>query len=67
MLRRIEGRRRRGHQRMRWLYSVTNAMNMKLDKLQEMVRGREAWYATVHGVTKIQTVVGWLNNNTLPS
>ena len=52
---------------MRWLYSVTNAMNMKLDKLQEMVRGREAWYATVHGVTKTQTVVGWLNNNTLPS
>ena len=43
---------------MRWLDSITNAMNMYLDKLQEMVRDREACYATVHGVTKTQTVVG---------
>jgi len=58
MLGRIESRRRRGHQRTRWLDSITNAMNMYLDKLQEMVRDREAWYTIVHGVTKTQTVVG---------
>ena len=54
MLGKIKGRRRR-RQRMRWLDSITDAMNMNLDKLQEMVRDREAWYATVHGVTKSQT------------
>ena len=58
MLGRIENRRRRGHQRTRWLDSITNAMNMYLDKLQEMVRDREAWYTIVHGVTKTQRVVG---------
>ena len=52
MLGKIEGRRRRGHQRMRWLDGITEAMNMNLGKLQEMVRGREAWRAAVHGVTK---------------
>ena len=52
MLGKIEGRRRRGHQRMRWLDSITDAMNMNLGKLQEMVRDREAWHAAVHGVTK---------------
>ena len=55
MLGQIEGRRKRGCQRMRWLDSITDAMNMNLTKLWEMVRDREAWRATVHGVTKSQT------------
>ena len=55
MLEKIEGRRRRGHQRMRWLDLITNAVNMNLGKLQEMVRDREAWSAAVPGVTKCQT------------
>ena len=50
---RIEGRRRRGCQRMRWLDGITDAMNMNLGKLQETVRDREAWHAAVHGVTKV--------------
>ena len=54
MLGKIEGRRRRGHQRMRWLDSITDAMNMNLGKLQEMVRDREARYVSAHGVTKSQ-------------
>jgi len=54
MLGTIEGRRRRGRHRMRWLDSITDSMDMNLSKLQEIVKDREAWHATVHGVTKNQ-------------
>ena len=55
MLGKIEGGRRRGRQRMRWLDSITDSVAMNVSKLQEMVKDREAWSAVVHGVTKSQT------------
>ena len=58
MLGKIEGRRKQGCQRVRWLDSISNTMSMNLGKLQEMVRDRGAWQAAVHGLAKSQTRLG---------
>ena len=57
MLQKMDGKRRRGQQRIRWLDSITDSMGMNLSKLQEIVKDREAWHTAVHEVTKSQTLL----------
>ena len=63
MLGKIEGRRRRGQQRMSWLDDIIDSGGMNLSKLWEMVKHREPWHAAIHGVAKSQTMTEQLNNN----